>query len=302
MATVRQQIVASITRFYPLLSGCGSLANSRLVRQLAGGQGGLSWGRLNNGSEILVSLDDFVGRAVYFVGDLDRKISRVISRLVSPGDTVLDVGANLGLVTMQLSRLVGDRGTVHSFEPNPRMVELLTRTLERNAVRNVKLRACALGSREEELELKVPVGHAGMASLVRRHQHLDEVETVRVPVHRLSAVAKEEGFGKVRLMKIDVEGFESEVFRGADEWFSSTPPDYILFESNEGHVGGEEADHASVMSFLEEKGFEIYALDKNLVVSSVSRFDPRSRKATASHDFLAAHKGVDVRSKLKVRA
>ena len=63
----------------------------------------LAWTRLGCGSEILVPLDDYVGRAAYFVGDLDRKISALIQRIVRSGDQVIDVGANLGVVTLHLA-------------------------------------------------------------------------------------------------------------------------------------------------------------------------------------------------------
>ena len=72
MTTTRQSFTSLITRRYPFLSGCGSFANGRLVRMLAGKEGTeLTWTRLNSGEEILVPLGDYVGRAAYFVGDLD---------------------------------------------------------------------------------------------------------------------------------------------------------------------------------------------------------------------------------------
>ena len=84
-------------------------------------------------------LDDFAGRAAYYVGDLDRKLTGIMRRIVRPGDRVLDIGANLGIVTLPMAMAVGERGAVHAFEPNPVMQEHLERSLRRNGLNNVRL-------------------------------------------------------------------------------------------------------------------------------------------------------------------
>src|SRR5947209_12853453 len=102
MPTTRQWLTSRLMHWYPFLSGCGTAANSRAVRLAAGTGGGEAWARLRGGPELLVPLDDYVGRAAYYVGDLDGKVSEVIRRVVRPGDTALDVGANLGVVALPL--------------------------------------------------------------------------------------------------------------------------------------------------------------------------------------------------------
>jgi FkbM family methyltransferase len=282
MSKIRQKIVASLTRRYPFISGCGTFANSRWVRLAAGPCQGLSWGRIDSGHEILVPIDDYVGRAIYFVGDLDRKVSRLIAHLVRPGDTVMDVGANLGLVTLQLAALVGSDGLVHAFEPNPAMFELLTQTLERNAARNVRLHTYALGLETGRLPLMFPEGHAGLGSLISDAR--PGWRRVEVDVRPLSEVVAELGVGPVRLLKIDVEGFEAEVLGGARAWLLSSPPDAILFELNQ-RASEFWTDPAIVL--LQEAGYELYAVPKRLLVARVRRIEPAAEKAPSSHDFLA---------------
>jgi FkbM family methyltransferase len=286
MPTRRQRLTAFFARWYPLLSGCGTFANSQLLRRVAGEEGGLAWGRLHDGSAILVPIDDYIGRAIYFVGDLDRKVTRVIKRIVSQGDVVLDVGANLGLVTMQLARLVGDRGRVHAFEPNPAMVDLLSQTVERNAARNVEIHTFALGPKADQLHLRIPRDHAGRASFVR-NQSFEWNETVVVPVRTLSSVVKDLNLGRVRLLKIDVEGFELEVFQGAEEWMSSNPPDFILFESNEPRC---QNTVDPVMKFLEDHDYQIYVLNKSMLFLSLSPCTSGEDPNPDDNDFLAVRK------------
>lgn len=286
MPTLRQRITAFVSRRYPFLSGCGTFANSRFVRLAAGMSNELAWGRLDGGAEILVPLNDYVGRAVYFVGDLDRKITEVIRRIVRPGDTVLDIGANLGIITMQLASLVGAHGRVHAFEPNPMVAELLSRTIERNIARNVKLHRYALGAEEGKLDLAFPPGNAGQASLIDGRAS-DGWKKVSVPVKTLSSVVCENGIERIRLMKIDVEGYESQVFHGARDWFLASPPDAILFEANETDKG--KAPDTSI-SFLTEAGYRLFSIPQQFLNLRLKPYNPTSDAMPAGNDCLAVMK------------
>jgi FkbM family methyltransferase len=286
MPTVRQSVVAFVTRRYPLYSGCGTLANHRVVQRLAGPGNDLGWGRVRGGARVSAPLGDYVGRAVYYVGDLDRKITWLCSRLVRRGDTVIDVGANLGLVTMVLSSMVGPTGIVHAFEPIPQMQELIDRSLARNQTTNVRLHRCALGSAPDLLTLSVPKGHAGSASFVAERQHADS-DRVEVPVRTLSEVLAEEAVGHVRLVKIDVEGFEPEVLAGAETHFAQYPPDAILFELND--LAADVASHPTI-GLLDKLGYGFFSIPKTLFRVRVARFDAANPSPGSGHDFLAVRR------------
>src|SRR5215467_8601389 len=127
----RCNLVAGITRWYPFISGCGTVANSQFVEFAASPPNEDAWAKVEGG-RALVPLRDHVGRSMFFVGDLDRKISWVVDNCVEQGDVVCDVGANLGLVSLRLAARVGPRGRVHSFEPNPRMQRYFRETIAAN--------------------------------------------------------------------------------------------------------------------------------------------------------------------------
>ncbi len=287
MAMLRQNLTALITRNYPFLSGCGTLANCKLVKVLSGSGGGQAWARLPSGSEILVPLNDYVGRSAFFVGDLDRKITEVIRRIVRPGDHVLDIGANLGLVTLQMARLVGGGGRVDSFEPNPAMHSLLSQSLERNKYKHVRLHTCALGSQDgDTLTLNFPESNAGQGTLTSTRPQ-EGWTSVKVPVRTLAALASEFQFDPVRLLKIDVEGFESEVFKGALPWLRSSPPGAIVFESNEGSGQGQKDP---VVALLADLGYSFYSIPKRLVSLRLVPYKHAEGIESTSHDMLAVAK------------
>ncbi|MGB7161386.1 MAG: FkbM family methyltransferase [Tepidisphaeraceae bacterium] len=285
MPTLRQNLVALMMHQYPLYSGCGTVANTPLVRKLAGDGEGLHWARLRCGRELLVPIDDYVGRAAFYSGDLDRKVSWVCRRLVRPGDTVLDIGANLGLVTMLLSSLVGPEGRVHAFEPNPRMVELLQQSIDRNYAANVTVHPVALGTEEAELDLHVPVNHAGQASLRSNARGT----RVRVPVKQLAAIPSLPLDRPIRLVKIDVEGYEPEVLRGAAPLLSRNPPHTILFELNRHETF---ASHPTVQ-ILAAHGYDFLALPKRWLRMRATPVNGATH--LPGHDFVAIHKGENHR-------
>jgi FkbM family methyltransferase len=295
LGPIHQHAFAALLHCYPLYSGCGSIANLRILRKLAPGGGGgdetggggrevLAWARLRCGERLLVPLNDYVGRAAFFTGDLDRKISWVCSRLVRPGDTVLDIGANLGVVTMHLASLVGSAGRVHAFEPNPRMVDLLRQSLAQRAVQNVALHAVGLGAEDAELELHVPADHAGQASL-RANPMRERVNVIRVPVKTLATIDRLPRDVPMRLVKIDVEGYEPEVLRGAEPLLANNPPQAILFEAN--HCK-DFRSHPTVQ-VLARHGYDFFALPKRWVRMSAVRVNGASQ--VPGHDFVAIQRG-----------
>lgn len=289
MPTLRQSLVATVLRRYPLYSGCGTLANHRVLQRIAGPGTDVAWVKVSGGLYVLAPLDDYVGRAVFFAGELDRKVTWVCRRLVRPGDTVLDIGANLGLVTVILSGLVGPRGRVHAFEPIPAMQELIERAAARNGSGNINLHRVALGATSAELLLSVPHGHAGSASFVET-RHLADSTEIMVPVRTLSDVMAGEEVDHVRLIKIDVEGFEAEVLAGAAQFFASSRPDAVLFELN---------DHQAkpglhpTMRMLAEYGYGFFRIPRRY---TCMRLDPVGALADISlgacHDFLAVRLGA----------
>lgn len=286
MPTCRQSLLAAFTRRYPLYSGCGTFANHSLIRFLAGPvKDSQVWARVSGG-EIRADLNEYIGRAAYYVGDLDRKITWICGRIVRPGDTVMDIGANIGLVTVWLADLVGPAGKVYAFEPNPNLHTGLQSTLLRNRLSNVVLNTVALGKERTMLELRVPQDNVGKASLVR-HSELDVSAVFQVPVVPLSDIVTEQGIKSIRLIKIDVEGFEAEVFKGAEQVLRTIRPEAILFEMNESEGMGPLSEQP-VFKILRDFDYGFFKVPKCKFRMNLERFDPRSTEGDAGNDFLAA--------------
>jgi len=240
-----------LLRSWPFLSGCGTLANHPWLRPRARGW---AWARTRDAAWILVDREDHVGRACYLAGDLDPKITALCRRALRPGDAALDVGANLGVVAFAMAVAVGPPGRVDAFEPQPRIRAALRLAVRRNRFEHLRVHGRALGAEPGTTELHVPVGNAGMASLVRRD---GDASVVPVRVEPLADFAERERLPPARLCKIDVEGSELAVLRGAAAWWRRHPPAVVICEVNAG-------DGSPVLEEFAGLGYRCFGLPKVL--------------------------------------
>lgn len=159
---------------------------------------------------------------------------RAFLALLRPGDVVFDVGANRGHFTRLFSRIVGESGAVHAFEPVPATFALLRDTMRRaGSPTNVSLHACALGDEEGIATLNVPGSDDGQASL-RTHSSGSWSEAPAVQ-HFECAITTLDKFtaamDRLDFVKCDVEGAELPVIRGARTTLTRLAP-LLWLEAN----------------------------------------------------------------------
>jgi FkbM family methyltransferase len=155
-----------------------------------------------------------------------------INKFLRPGMTVLDIGAHHGFYTLLAAKRVGPQGRVFSFEPSTRERKALLRHVRINGCRNVAVEGLALGSASGDAELFVVQGaQTGCNSL--RKPAADVAGTLRtdqVHVVRLDDWLASTKIDAVDFIKLDVEGGELEVFKGAKKLLSGRPRPVILAE------------------------------------------------------------------------
>jgi FkbM family methyltransferase len=158
---------------------------------------------------------------------------------VKPGSVCVDVGANHGYFSILLADLVGANGFLYSIEPNPRLHDLLNRTVQLNGFGGrTKVIQAAVGAEAAELPFLVPITEPKNARLVSESQAkrtreaannlVEEIHTVRV--HKLDDLVE----GAVDFVKIDVEGAEEAVWQGMQKLIDRSPQIRILMEVNTG--------------------------------------------------------------------
>lgn len=169
-------------------------------------------------------------------------LTRDVLMRVGPGDWAIDVGANIGIVTGQLAARVGDEGHVWAIEPVPRNSECLRDVRQRNSLNMITTFDVAAGAEDGTVTLRLPPpGGSAWASVTASWINAD---SIAVPVRSLDSLVAEHGSqGRLALIKIDVEGYESQVLRGATETLARFRPllqvefnDQILRDSGSSSV------------------------------------------------------------------
>jgi FkbM family methyltransferase len=177
---------------------------------------------LASGYRICVSPAENLG---YLVGTAEPHLQRVIKDYVAAGDTVYDIGANIGYVTLSLAKRVGSEGRVVAFEPVPRNVDLLRKSIEINGLKNVQIFDLAASDNSGQTVIRLHRNWS-TASLVW-HQHDPAVTELVIRTVAIDELFEAGKLGHPRFVKIDVEGAEGFVVRGMRRTIASSQP--VLF-------------------------------------------------------------------------
>ena len=175
------------------------------------------------------SVDRGLDRELYYQGVYEAGTLHVMRHLLRPGDVFIDVGANVGLMSVVAARMVGPTGRVYAFEPVRSTARLLERNVALNRASNVEIVPMALGARRERRVITEHLEtHRGAASFATGGAGTASEE---VPVDTLDAFVRERGLaGRVRLVKIDVEGWEEQVLQGGMGLLSGASAPALIVE------------------------------------------------------------------------
>ena len=183
--------------------------------------------RLRNRLRFEIDSRELIDWHLLFFGEYEPEIASLIRSVLRPGDNAIDVGANVGVHTAMMATVVED-GEVVACEPNPRAVQRLIVNVESNSLTNVNIYQVAVVDERRPVTLHVPPEdwrNAGMASLLP----LADWPTVEVEGRSLDDIVADMGWKPIRLVKIDVEGSEPAVLRGAREVLRRFRP-ALIFE------------------------------------------------------------------------
>ncbi len=184
--------------------------------------------RLPDGSVMRCDFRDLVQRQIYFGGLYEPIECYLFLKLLGPGMTVIDVGANCGQYTLLAARAVGESGAVHSFEPVPGTFKILKENVELNHCRNVTLNQVALWHEATALSLGgnqvETVGSGGFsAGLAANNPHVARVKAIRFDDY-----VRERNLERIDLIKMDIEGAEPFMLEGARESIERFHPTFLM--------------------------------------------------------------------------
>jgi FkbM family methyltransferase len=169
----------------------------------------------------------YIGKCFELYGQYSEAEVNVLRTFIQPGQTVLDVGANIGDLTIPMSRFAGDTGRVYAVESNADTYHTLCANLALNGIQNVKALNCFIAD-SPQVNTSGPWGKFGYVS-----------ETWGAPVVSIDAL----GIESCSFIKIDVDGKELEVLKSASRLIENSRP-VLYFENDDRAVSAALLDHA----------------------------------------------------------
>jgi FkbM family methyltransferase len=212
--------------------------------------------------------------------------SKIFKSLLKPGDTVIDVGANIGHYTLLAASVVGPLGRIHAVECSPQTLTLLSNNIRQNKLQNVQVHPFAAASERGTLALNVTA--IGL-SWFNPHSNWPAVQGSGTTVEVQAVPLDEIISTPVNLVKIDAEGVDLEVLKGMKRILSESPNVSIIVEWAPPLLAEIGKDPFEIIQWLQEAGFsKISAIDeKNKKQYSLAAAMDLVRSGKLPHDWVA---------------
>lgn len=207
------------------------------------------------GGKLKLDLRRQIGRAIYTTGVFDLAVSEILARLAYPGARAVDVGANIGYMSLLLAARCSPKGSLTAFEPHPALSQQLKQNISLNPwpekLTAMEIKACAVSEKSGRSQLIIPEAYAdndGVAML--GNDTASEGSSIEVPITTLDEEFPSE---KIDIMKMDIEGSELAALTGAPRLLAEKRLRNLVFESSD-------EPSNPVFSLLRNANYKIYRI------------------------------------------
>lgn len=197
--------------------------------------------------------DAYIGESIGLYGEYSHDEMELLRRVLKTGDTVIEVGANIGSLTIPIAQYIGNSGRIYAFEPQRITFQVLCGNIALNNLYNVWAYNKGVGkkNKKEKIFEGLYSGNNGAFAIADNHGQY-EIEIVALD---------DLNFEKCDLLKIDAEGMDAEIIQGATELIKRYQP-YISMEANYTRAGKE------IVKKLRQLDYEVYEADCSLFSSN----------------------------------
>lgn len=242
------------------------------------------------------SVDKGIEKKLYLTGTYEKGLLKILGQILKKGDIVVDAGANIGLISIFAAQRVGTSGLVLAFEPHPETVSILKRNILMNKLNQVRVFSVGLGSRNYKSKiysnLHINRGASSMVSFQNDSVAYD------IDVMVIDEVMEANNIDRVNLLKVDVEGYEMEVLKGAEKLLSSDNGPILVVECSNTRQNFNYSTEDLFRFLTHTHGYSVFrfAISKE----KVSKLIPvHNYDELPNHDNLLAFKSNDLKILMK---
>jgi FkbM family methyltransferase len=222
--------------------------------------------KVNRGG-INYSLDLSCMMQWYVYWDFKAKDREKLYSLVKKGDTVFDVGTNIGETLLNFAKLTGEEGYVYGFEPDEENYNNVQKNISLNSFKNVHVFKKAVSDKKETVKLWCVEPHNRGMNRILEPGHEQEGQFTLLETTTLDTVVEENSIEHLDVMKIDIEGYEMHALRGSVNTLKRFKPD-LFIEVGYTRLINNKTTPNDLVKFLEDLGYNIFHSETNAKITS----------------------------------
>jgi FkbM family methyltransferase len=242
------------------LKGTFSLPQTLLRRSFRYARGTYNVNDFDGDLSVELRLSEHMERRIFWMGYYNKEIVALLNTLLREGMVVVDVGANIGEISMVCAKRVGPKGRVIAFEPIDEIADELQRNIERNNLHQVVLARTGLSDAIlEQVPIFASCGqrghgdeHRGLGSLYGQAAEGAPLQTINVTT--MDAYLAANPVARVDIIKVDIEGAELPFLRGA-EWTLKNFKPLLIVEVQEKSAAAAGYRAVDILEFLSDLGY-----------------------------------------------
>ena len=217
-----------------------------------------------DGLRMRISFPDQIQERIYLFGVWEPVITRFVKSRLKPGDLFVDIGANVGYYSLLAAKLVGPEGHVIAIEASATIARTLEQNIALNRLTNVEVVRAAVADRRKTVPMFAAAARNSgqsttIASTAHRRGYRLEAQIEAYPLHELIDF---ERLRRARLIKVDVEGAEAQLFDGIQPFLSSfSDQTEWTFELTPGALAEQGRSAAEIIGMFAESGYRLYRIE-----------------------------------------
>ena len=217
--------------------------------------------------KLYVNPKEEVGFLYYYTNGYEKEVSEITKCILRKGDVAIDIGTLYGYYTLLFSSLVGDSGKVHGFEIDKTNYNTTRKNINFNSRQNIELNKIAISDKKSQIyfvnpqdlkENKGKLKNLGLGYLTEtKNTSNKKVNTIS-----LDEYVKENKLNKLKLIKIDVEGYEPNVIRGMINTLRNLKP-YLFIEFSSDNLARNNSTCEELYNLIKALNYNLYFIGKN---------------------------------------